>query len=812
MSFTSQLQCTLRKLLFLWVKVEVFPRSSPPFESNKKIQTIYILRDRGISNLLVLEQVCELQKLPNPRHHLPGPLQSHHSVYSVATRNPLIDWLQSQKKQSTMLREIVEHAQQNEHFEVQLIPVTVIWGRPLAKQKHWLKVLFADTWIVAGRVRKFFTILLHGKRCALFFAEPISLQQLSKSKNYSCESLNESLGATLERQSEIIFGPKITTRLALTNQILATESVQQQIDLKAKDKNISQRKARASAQRYCQEIISNCTQITIELMLRLLNAFWNKFYSGISVYNLDEVKKIAQTHQLVYVPCHRSHIDYLLLSYVIFTEGMAIPYIAAGDNLNLPFIGRILRGGGAFFIRRSFKDNALYGQIMREYIDLLVGMGAPLEYFIEGGRSRTGRLLKPKLGMLSMTVQAYLKTRQKPLAFIPVYIGYEKLMEGNSYLGELYGQKKQKETLLGSLRSILKLKGQFGKVTTSFGTPILLNELLDSNNSNWQKEANNDEQKPDWYLNTINQLGQEILLRINQACIINPVNMIATIVLATPRQSIDQQDLIDQGALYSRLIDALPQLKSVTVSEELAEQQIERIQDQGLINIRQHELGNIVYLNPENSVLMSYYRNNSLHTLIIPSLVACCLINARQISSKKLLSIMLYVYPFLQSELHLQWTDAELKEFILSIVDEMVTQNLLTQSEKAIRRPARSDHSFVLLMRLAQIVQPILERYYMTFVLLWEAGESPITELQLEDRCHLLAQKVSMIYGINSPDFFDRKLFTHFIEQLHQLDYVKKDEQDYLQLTDSFERVNLDIRTLLSVEVRNSLLQLLKRH
>ncbi|XP_014680540.1 PREDICTED: glycerol-3-phosphate acyltransferase-like, partial [Priapulus caudatus] len=124
----------------------------------------------------------------------------------------------------------------------------------------------------------------------------------------------------------------------------------------------------------------------------------------------------------------------LLLSYVIYTENLAIPYIAAGNNLNLPVIGRILRGGGAFFIRRSFKDNPLYGAVIRAYVEQLISLGVPMEYFIEGGRSRTGRLLKPKLGMLDMTVDAYMKTQSRPLAFIPVYIGYEKLIEGRSYI------------------------------------------------------------------------------------------------------------------------------------------------------------------------------------------------------------------------------------------------------------------------------------------------------------------------------------------------------------------------------------------
>ena len=107
---------------------------------------------------------------------------------------------------------------------------------------------------------------------------------------------------------------------------------------------------------------------------------------------------------------------------------------------NLPVIGSLLRKGGAFFARRSFRGNALYSAVFREYMAQLVADGYSIEYFIEGGRSRTGRLLPPKGGSLAMTVRAYLRQPARPVLFQPVYIGYEKIMEGRSYLDELSGK------------------------------------------------------------------------------------------------------------------------------------------------------------------------------------------------------------------------------------------------------------------------------------------------------------------------------------------------------------------------------------
>jgi glycerol-3-phosphate O-acyltransferase len=438
-----------------------------------------------------------------------------------------------------------------------------------------------------------------------------------------------------------------------------------------------------------------------------------------------------------------------------------------------------------------------------------VELGVPLEYFVEGGRSRTGRMLKPKLGMLDMTVQAHIKSRSRPLAFIPVYIGYEKMIEGKSYIGELYGEKKKRETLFGALGAIFKLKGHFGKVTASFGNPIMLSEVLNQAMPDWHQCTQDIEQKPDWYSNAILTLAEHIMIEINRACVVNPVNLIATLLLATPRQSIDMQELIQQSKFLASLIGSIPAFSNIRISQPLDTQQIERIARQGLLHIRQHPLGDIVFLEPKDSAAMSYYRNNSLHTLIIPALIACCFTNTRQMSVSRLMKITRFLYPFLKTELHLEWQDDDLEDLVTGLLSAMVAQKVLVKTKAGYKRPDRGESSYLLLMRLALIIQPIFERYYMTFIVIWQSAKSPMPETELEQHCHLLAQKISMIYGINAPDFFDRLLFRHFIDTALDLNYVEKNDEDCLVLAESFERVNLDIRNLLSVEVRSTILSLI---
>ncbi len=796
----------LRWLLFRWVRVEVFPEGDPAATIEPGRPTLYVLAHRGLTELLVLSEIAQRHGLPDPLARLSiDRLARHHSVYTVASRSPFTDWLRRRRKRSLMLADIVVAGNEDPDLELQVVPVSVFWGRPLERQKHWLQVLFADTWALAGRTRKFFTLLVHGRNARLIFSQPLEFRAILAEVDGDEDSLQEYLVNTLAAQREATFGPRVATFAQLANRVIEDDAVQALIQERRDDRVNRYLRARA----YCREIFADCTQVTIELMLRLLRAFWNRYYAGISVYNIDRVREIALTHQLVYVPCHRSHVDYLLLSYVIYNENLAIPYIAAGNNLNIPFIGRILRGGGAFFIRRSFKDNLLYGAVMRAYLRELVAMGVPLEYFVEGGRSRTGRMLKPKYGMLGMTVEGYIKTRARPLAFVPVYIGYEKLIEGRAYLGELYGGKKKRESTLGALTAIFRLKGHFGQVTASFGEPIELDPLLARYCSDWRERGDEIERRPDWYRKSLARLGREIMHGINRACVINPVNAVATILLATPRQSIEVEELIAQAELYRRLIDGVPSLASIRIEGKVGRKQIERMERHKLLHIRKHELGDIVYLEPRDAVKIGYYRNNSLHALIIPALIACCFTNLRRTSRRSILRRIRLLYPFLKSELQLEWRNASLTALIDECLACLVAQRLLERDDEDFRRPPRSDRAFVRLTRLGQIIQPILERFYMTFIVLWQTSGAPLGEAEVERRCHLLAQRISMIYGINSPDFFDRPLFRDFIGTMLERGYLVRNRDQQLEFAEGFDYVSLDLRNLLSTDVRGSILALI---
>lgn len=407
------------KLLQPFIKLDTGPNDIKLFDIDVDKPLVYVLENRGWTDLYTLSMSCKACGLPSPLSRLSSPTAKQwRSVYTIAPRQPFKAWLLNQPKRSAMLVDILQALKDNPDEDVQFVPVSIFWGRPLSKQKHWLHILFADSWSIAGRTRKAFTILFHGRHTLVNFSGVIHYRDTIHKKdddNSAIDHLQETLRNRLVEMRAATLGPDTSHRHTLVRKLLASDELKKEIQICKDEKNISDVKAALIARKYLYEIVADNTKITISLLQRGLTRFWNKFYSGINVNGSDYLSELALTHSLVYVPCHRSHVDYLLLSYVIHSQALAIPYVAAGTNLNMPIIGPILRGGGAFFIRRSFKGNALYSTALFEYVAQLVSTGMPLEYFIEGGRSRTGRLLQPKPGMLAMTTRAYLKYRKNLL-------------------------------------------------------------------------------------------------------------------------------------------------------------------------------------------------------------------------------------------------------------------------------------------------------------------------------------------------------------------------------------------------------------
>ena len=467
-----------------------------------------------------------------------------------------------------------------------------------------------------------------------------------------------------------------------------------------------------------------------------------------------------------------------------------VPYIAAGDNLNMPFVGQLLRGGGAFFIRRTFRGNGLYTTVFKEYLYSILSRNTPLEYFIEGGRSRTGRLLPAKTGMLAMTVHSHLRGRAKPIVFVPTYIGYERLMEGSTYVGEMQGKPKEAESVLGIVKTLRKIERIFGKVHVNFGEPVFLDDKLKAFDADQIRIQKNDDPIPNEVSDAVNSAAHTILENINRAVVINPVSLLSLILLATPKHTLDEELCIKQLDAYRNLLTALPYDERTQVTPLSGKEIIAYGLKLKLIKRVKHVLGDIIAIEDNQAVLLTYFRNNIVHAFVLPSLIAALVEHNGTIKRHDLCNVIRTLYPFLKAELFLKWDDESLKVQIAAYADALISAKLITEdAEGHLISPAPNSEEHNQLLVLAGPVMQSLERYYMTLALITQRGSGNISTRQVEELSHLVGQRLSVLYEFNSPEFFDKALFQGFIRVLTQQGYISTNAEGSIVFDSNFSNI-----------------------
>ncbi|MGH8060916.1 MAG: glycerol-3-phosphate 1-O-acyltransferase PlsB [Pseudoxanthomonas sp.] len=805
----------MSKLADPWLTLSIEPED--PREQVDARPVCYVLEDYGLSNALILDRACRDAGLPSPLVPLPGdPLGRKRAYVALSRRNAsaLIPEPGSHKTHSGSLARLLQAHRAQPGLDVQLVPVSIFVGRAPDKASGWFSVLFSENWTIVGRFRRLLAILLNGRDTIVRFAAPVSIRD-SLAEDLPPErtvrKLSRVLRAHFHRIREAVIGPDLSTRRLLVDKVLAAEPVREAIASQARRDNTKPEDAWKKAHAYAWEIAADYSNPVVRSASFLLSHVWNRIYDGMLVHHLDKFKEAAPGHEVVYVPCHRSHMDYLVLSYLLYERGIVPPHIFAGINLNLPVIGGLLRKGGAFFARRSFRGNALYSAVFREYMAQLVSGGYSIEYFIEGGRSRTGRLLPPKGGTLAMTVRAYLRQPTRPVLFQPVYIGYEKLMEGNSYLDELTGKPKEKESIWALLWGIPKvLRQNYGQVVVNFGEPILLNDMLAEHGPEWQGEVVTEEEKPAWLATTIDALAQRIQVNINRAADVNPINLLALALLSTPKHAMGEADLVAQIELCKTLLSDMPYSDRVTVTPHSPERIIAHGVEINVLQRIQHPLGDVLdVVSEDTAVLMSYYRNNVLHLFTAAAWIACCFQNNRRMVRQRVIKLGRTLYPFLQEELFLPWNEDEFAERIDRTIDVFVREGLLEQVNEddggILQRNAGQTDEVFRLRAIGHSLQQAFERYYIAISVLVKNGPGVLGTAELESLCQQAAQRLSLLYAPAAPEFFDKTLFRGFIQKLRELKLVWTDENSKLVFDERLDAWAKDAKVILGRELRHTI-------
>jgi glycerol-3-phosphate O-acyltransferase len=593
----------------------------------------------------------------------------------------------------------------------------------------------------------------------------------------------------------------------VVNRVVNSPSVRAAIEDKARRDKITPAKARGQAEKYTREIAANYSYSFIMVAVTLVSWFWNRIYNGIKLNHFESFPHQALGHEVIYVPCHRSHIDYILLSYLVHENGSVPPHIAAGINLNMPIIGPLLRRGGAFFLRRSFRSHKLYAAVFYEYLSTIQSHGVSIEYFIEGTRSRTGRLLPPKAGMLAMSVKSYLNAPIKPIMFQPVYIGYERLVEGNSYTTELSGKAKRSERLTDLFKVFGIARHNYGEAHVSLGEPVFLDELLIEHDPKWRETVSDSAIKPAWMGSVIDDLGKSIMTHINASADVNPINLLALILLGTPRHALGEKLLQRQLDLYTCLLGRRPTPERITLTDRTSEEIINYGFEMKILQRQDHTLGDIISLEPDRAIGLTYFRNNVAHLMALPSMIACCFLEHHRFSLVNLRRAAIGIQPFLEAELFLPWGQREFTRALDESIELLVEYGLLVRNDdgESLSRAPDNPEAGMQLKILAHSLLQTVQRYLITISILARNGSGGLSRAELERLCITTAQRISMLHEFNSPEFYDRALFKGFIAQLRKIGFLSTNSDNKLVFDQRLEQISDDAKFILGEAIRHEI-------
>ena len=781
---------------FIRFEVEFEEGISEKDLTNPKI--IYALRNKSVSELVALDKYTDKQNTVSP---IEGFEETNLQRF-IRLIPPKFD-IGTQKIKRFLPENLPEILSLDDE-KIILIPVSFYWGMHPDKQKSFFKIVFSQSWTVSGYFKKFFRVLLHGRSLVIKFNRPLTLSELKDKERTIYESsrlVSRYLRAIFRKTKKAAIGPDISHRRTLVRSLSRDKVVREEIKAQSKGDLKKKKRLNKKAFKYANEICSDINYPIVRNLQRGLSWFWNKRYDGIHLQNLDKLKSIADDNSLVYLPCHRSHIDYLALSYILLEKGLMLPHIAAGNNLNLPILGGIGKGGGAFFMRRSFRDNKLYSLIFFQYFKRLLQRGSSVEFFPEGGRSRSGFTLQAKPGLLSMTIRSFASLSDEKVKLIPTYIGYEKIIEGNSYLSELLGEEKKRENFLDLFKTIKDFGNFLGNAYINFGEPIDLKDFLEQKEGLKDYTIDSPLERPIWLKKATSRLGIEVMKGINKSSAITTSSLFSLSLLTETTQSLDTKIISKRIELFIDLIKRNQNFKDVWLTEDSPEKIIAKTEELGLIN-SQLIGGEKVFRPTRNeAALLSFYQNNISHFFLLYSLVCLSLKYVEELSEKEILRLTNLVYPFLQSDFYLPWSDEQVGKVVVNNLKILIELGLVVKKDKdLLTKPEKDSKEYRDFLALSNISEPSIKRFYIVMSTLWK---EEIDILELQDKCETIANKLQEIEGWLYTEFSDASKFKSFITKLLDDRYIKENTNNKLSASRITKRVQKEFKQFFNQEFMN---------
>lgn len=487
------------------------------------------------------------RKQPVDTKIVQGLLRRGRSVLLFLSRGFSFAQLVAPRRNQPHLRDLIA-AQRLCERPLIIVPQVLVWERRLdSGRSNILETFFGDPQ-APGVLRKAFSFAVNHRRAFVRLGARIDLREFLSEHDPNmddallAERLRLLLVARFESEDRVMRGAVVKPPAEVTREILADPGFQATLAVAAAEQSVSMDEAQEIARSAVLEIAADLKLWMVDLFSLVLTLIWARIYEGIEVdeEGLERVKQAGRDTPVVIAPSHKSHIDYLVISYIFHNNGIVPPHIAAGANLDFWPIGPFFRRAGAFFLRRTFKGQPIYATSFRAYLRKLLRDGHWLEFFPEGTRSRTGKLLPPKYGMLQQILAAVAEGDVGDVTLAPVNFGYERLIEEGAYRKELEGGEKRAESGLEMLRATKVLVHKYGRMRIQFAKPLSIRGML-------EKEGvigSALDRDPKRWNRAVKRVGYRVLYGINSAGVVTTTSLLSAVLMTNTHRGMAREDLL----------------------------------------------------------------------------------------------------------------------------------------------------------------------------------------------------------------------------------------------------------------------------
>jgi glycerol-3-phosphate O-acyltransferase len=668
---------------------------------------------------------------------------------------------------------------------IYIIPHIIIYHkRPDTASKGVFDVLFGPK-DGPGLLRRIVVFLANYRRAFVKIGDPINLKEfLAQKKNVVDGEISYDLRRMLldniEREERLIKGPILKSRLELMEMVLWDDEFQERIEKISEVTREPIQSLRKRAVSQLDEIAADYNITYIQMFDMVVSWMWNNIFNGFDIdeAGLNKVREAGKKSSLVIVPCHKSHVDYLVLSQIFLHNNLTPPHIAAGVNLSFFPLGHIFRKSGAFFLKRTFRGDPLYPIVFSTYVKTIMSEGFSVEFFIEGGRSRTGKLVMPKLGLLSIIIGAYLSGAVEDISFVPIFIGYDRIVEESTYVSEMGGAVKKKETLWSLLKSRSILKKRYGRVYVTFNDPISIKGFIEA--AGYKRETITKSQLRQLQYD----LAYRIVYSINQVSVVSTVNLVSAAFLASPQGAVTSDELLHISRIF---IDWLAHFrirfsKTLNRPDAAFADAVNSLEEEGLIQEIKGEpdepdFEKVFFVPDEKRLTLEFYKNNILHFFIPASFVATSILSrgGRGTTNMQIIEDYTYLRKLFKYEFiyDLEFSD---EQRVRQAVEFFKDHGYVTEGNGMVRVDEKGGDALPL---FAELIRNLIESYLVTSEALPNyITRGPKSERDLIKRINVTGQRMLKKKEITRVEALSRINFQNAIELLTHENVLSESAED----------------------------------